>query len=60
VEVPEALGDLVKWDLSAFAFVGEGFSKSERYVDFQSKVRELARNVAEAIEKGDKARSPHA
>lgn len=33
-------------DFSDLAYVGEGFSRSERYLDFQDRVRDLARTVA--------------
>ncbi len=37
------------FDFSEYAFVGEGFSKSPRYVEFQSQVRKLAAKVGESL-----------
>jgi len=46
-------------DFSDLAYIGEGFAKSERYIDFQDRVRALAREVAEAIEQEEmRASSP--
>jgi hypothetical protein len=53
VETPPELRKIQWTDLSDFAFVGEGFSKSERYVDFQAEVRKLARRVADVIENSE-------
>lgn len=40
-------------DFSDLAYVGEGFAKSERYIDFQDRVRALAQEVADAIEQDE-------
>ena len=41
----------LKWmDFSDLAYIGEGFAKSERYIDFQDRVRALAQEVADKIE----------
>jgi cellulose biosynthesis protein BcsQ len=41
----------IQWiDFSDVAYVGEGFAKSERYIDFQDRIRDLAKRVANAIE----------
>ena len=37
-------------DFSEFAFLGEGFSRSERYVAFQQAVRKLANGLAMGIQ----------
>ena len=50
VDLPPGFRDYSLVDFSDFAFIGEGFRKSERYIDFQTKVRELARDVADSIE----------
>jgi MinD-like ATPase involved in chromosome partitioning or flagellar assembly len=40
----------MQWfDLSNYEFIGEGFAKSERYVDFQTQVRKLVDVVAEVL-----------
>ena len=49
MDIP-AIGSLQWWDFSDTVYVGESFGKSERYIEFQDRVRELASNVAEAIE----------
>jgi cellulose biosynthesis protein BcsQ len=45
-------------DFSDLAYVGEGFAKSERYIEFQDRVRALARQVADAIEQEETLTSP--
>lgn len=49
-EMDNPLAKLKSTDFSDLAYVGEGFAKSERYIEFQDRVRELARQVADAIE----------
>jgi hypothetical protein len=55
VDAPEILRDRVMVDFSDFALVGEGFTKTERYVEFQARVRELARAIADAVDRADRA-----
>ena len=45
------LADLKSADFSDLAYIGEGFAKSERYIEFQDRVRRLANDVAAAIER---------
>lgn len=41
----------VRWtDFADLAYVGEGFTKSERYIEFQDRIRALADTVANSIE----------
>jgi len=51
-DVPPELNRIQWTDFSDVAYVGEGFAKSERYIEFQDRVRALAKQVASAIEKG--------
>jgi len=51
LELSSELLEIVLSDFTDFAFVGEGFAKTERYVDFQAKVRELANAVADRVER---------
>ena len=49
----------LQWtDFSDLAYVGEGFAKSERYIEFQDRVRALAQSAAEAIEQQELTSSP--
>jgi len=41
-------------DLSDFAYVGEGFSKSDRYVEFQDRIRHLPGALAEKLAAADR------
>lgn len=53
-EFPE-LGRQVQWlDFSDFAYLGEGFSRSDRYVEFQDRVKQLAATIAEKISAGQR------
>ena len=45
--VQAKVGDTMWADLSDYLIVGEGFKKSERYVQFQDEVKKLARRVAD-------------
>jgi hypothetical protein len=53
---PALLGPLQKHqfaDFSEFSFIGEGFSKTERYVVFQQNVQRVASDLASAIQRSD-------
>jgi cellulose biosynthesis protein BcsQ len=52
-DMPPELTSIQWTDFSGLAYVGEGFAKSERYIEFQDRIRALANQVAAAIEKGD-------
>jgi cellulose biosynthesis protein BcsQ len=49
LEIPSSILRIPISDFSRYAVVGEGFAKSERYVEFQDEVRELAAKVAATI-----------
>jgi MinD-like ATPase involved in chromosome partitioning or flagellar assembly len=59
-DVPVELSRIQWTDFSDVAYVGEGFAKSERYIEFQDRVRALAKQVATAIEKDDERTGPPA
>ena len=50
--LPSELVKAKQLDFIDLAYVGEGFAKSERYIDFQDRVRSLADAVATSIERG--------
>jgi hypothetical protein len=46
---PKEVRDIQSSDLSNFVIVGKGFIVTERYVDFQDKLRQLSKDVATRI-----------
>jgi hypothetical protein len=48
-ELPSNLVSQTVVDFSDLAYIGEGFTKSERYVDFQDRVRKLASILADRM-----------
>ena len=46
---PEIARDIEWLDLTAFWIIGEGFSKTEKYVQFQDRLRDWAPQVAQAV-----------
>ena len=56
-DVPAPLRSVQWMDFSDVAYVGEGFAKSERYIEFQDRIRVLAKRVALAIEEADHQKS---
>jgi MinD-like ATPase involved in chromosome partitioning or flagellar assembly len=45
-----------KWtDFSDLAYVGEGFSKTERYIEFQDRIRKLASEMADRLRQMEQA-----
>ena len=48
--LPSMLQSIVPIDFSDVAFIGEAFSKSDRYVEFQGRVRDLAMIMAKKID----------
>jgi hypothetical protein len=48
------------FDFSDLAYVGEGFVKSERYLDFQDRIRGLADRAAQMIEGSSESERPSA
>ena len=58
-DIPSEFVDHRVVDFSDFAFVGEGFSKTERYVEFQDRVKRLAREIAGQIGGYEHASSPY-
>jgi hypothetical protein len=51
--VPDEIARLPSTDFSNLAYVGVGFAKSERYIEFQDSVRKLAKTVAIAIQRAE-------
>ncbi len=49
-QAPGWLRDYQTFDFSDLAYVGEGFSKSERYIEFQDRVRKLAAIMADEFQ----------
>ncbi len=47
--IPDGQRHLIWHDFTPFAFTGEGFRSTPRYVEFQDEVRRLAQHLAEAI-----------
>jgi MinD-like ATPase involved in chromosome partitioning or flagellar assembly len=52
-DLPSMLRSTMIADFSDLAYVGEGFSRSERYVDFQDRVRKLASEMASRLKETD-------
>jgi cellulose biosynthesis protein BcsQ len=48
------------FDFSDLAYIGEGFVKSERYLDFQDRIRNLAERAAQMIEGSRRSERPSA
>jgi len=43
------VGDTLSVDFSAYTIIGGGFTKTERYVQFQDEIKKLASSVAEIV-----------
>jgi cellulose biosynthesis protein BcsQ len=56
-DIPPQLRSIQWTDFSDVAYVGEGFAKSERYIEFQDRIRALAKKVAAAIETAERQQS---
>jgi hypothetical protein len=54
---PPEVQSLQQFDFSEYAYLGEGFSKTERYIDFQAAVRKLVEVIAEVIKQTDSTKA---